>query len=357
MGIKNLNKFLRDKSPDIFEPIHLSEYSYNKLAIDISLYLFKFKAVCGDKWLNSFLNLVCCLRKNEIHCVFIYDGKAPPEKELEQQKRREEKEKLKKQVFELEESIIIYHQTGVIQENLKELYKRKKSPTTNPRLLSNNKIIDMEWVEQKVEQKRNQIINISPEDFQLTKELFDILEVPYYTAPDEAEKFCSQLCINGIVDAVLSEDTDIIAYGTPVFLSKIDTYNEQCIRISNSSILNNLSMTQNQLLDLCIMSGTDYNNNIFRIGGNKAYKLLIDNHNIEGIGKNTKNDISVLKHETVRKLFTEFKEHSIIKIPYCGKPDFDILEKFIKSNNLDVNIEKIKSSFTREIIFEDSDSE
>ena len=39
MGIKNLNKFLRDKSNTLFVPIHLSEYAYKKVAIDISLYL------------------------------------------------------------------------------------------------------------------------------------------------------------------------------------------------------------------------------------------------------------------------------------------------------------------------------
>ena len=98
----------------------------------------------------------------------------------------------------------------------------------------------MNWIEQKIDQKRAQIIDISTEDFKYTKDLFDILEVPYFTAPSEAEKFCSKLCIDGVVDAVLSEDTDIIAYGTPVFLSKIDTQQDCCIQILNIEILKNL---------------------------------------------------------------------------------------------------------------------
>ena len=83
MGIKSLNKFLRKNCINIFEEIHISEYAYKKVAIDISLYLYKFKRSCGDTWLSVFLNLICCLRKNEIHCVFIYDNGAPPEKDLE----------------------------------------------------------------------------------------------------------------------------------------------------------------------------------------------------------------------------------------------------------------------------------
>ena len=80
MGIKNLHSFLRSKCPEIYKTMHLSEYAYKKIAIDISLYMFKYKTIFGDKWLDAFLKLVACLRKNEIHCVFIYDNGAPPEK-------------------------------------------------------------------------------------------------------------------------------------------------------------------------------------------------------------------------------------------------------------------------------------
>ena len=41
MGIKNLHSFLRSKCPEIYETVHLSEFSYRKIAIDISLYMFK----------------------------------------------------------------------------------------------------------------------------------------------------------------------------------------------------------------------------------------------------------------------------------------------------------------------------
>lgn len=357
MGIKNLNKFLRDKSEELFTKIHLSEYAYKKIAIDISLYLFKFKAVCGDNWLNAFVNLVCSLRRNEIHCVFIYDGQAPPEKEAEKAKRKEEKEKLKKQVYELEQALDIYHQTGVIEKILQELYKRRRSPTNKRLLGPSQQSIDMNWIEQKIDQKRAQIIDISTEDFKYTKDLFDILEVPYFTAPSEAEKFCSKLCIDGVVDAVLSEDTDIIAYGTPVFLSKIDTQQDCCIQILNIEILKNLSLSQRQLLDLCIMSGTDYNDNIFRIGGHKAYSLIKEHNDIDGIAENTNLDTSILKHIRVRELFTEFETYDMKAIPYCGKPNYELLEVFIKNHKLEINIEKIKKNFTREIIFADSDSE
>ena len=122
-----------------------------------------------------------------------------------------------------------------------------------------------------IKEKKNKI-TINSENFEKAKQLFDILKIPYIIAPDEAEKLCSKLCIQGIVSAVLSEDTDVIAYGSPLFFTKINTFNETVVVLSNNNIRNVLNLTQNQLLEFCIMCGTDYNNNIPNIGPAKAYK-------------------------------------------------------------------------------------
>ena len=101
MGIKNLFKFLRTNCPEIFEEIHLSEYSFKKIAIDVSLYLCKFKIIFQERWLHAFINLVSCLRRNDVHCVFIYDSGAPPEKEQERKERAEQRAKSEKRVYKL----------------------------------------------------------------------------------------------------------------------------------------------------------------------------------------------------------------------------------------------------------------
>ena len=43
MGIKNLHSFLRNNCPHIYKTVYLSEYAYQKVAIDISLYMFNVK--------------------------------------------------------------------------------------------------------------------------------------------------------------------------------------------------------------------------------------------------------------------------------------------------------------------------
>lgn len=108
MGIKHLHKLLQKYAPDCYEKKHLSEFAYMRVAIDISLYLYKYKAVAGDRWMESFVYLISCLRKWNIHCIFVYDNKAPVEKQEEQERRREVRAKQGDRVTELEHDLEVY---------------------------------------------------------------------------------------------------------------------------------------------------------------------------------------------------------------------------------------------------------
>ena len=346
MGIANLNKFLRNNCPQIFEEIHISEYSFKKVAIDISLYLCKFKSSCGDRWLSAFISLIACLRKNEVHCVFIYDSGCVPEKEAERQERASQRAKLELRVYTLEEALEKFHLSGEIDPILIELHQKRNKTNEPKRLLKKTQDnIDMKVVEAAVIKMRSHILDICPNDFIITKELFKILNVPYFNAPLEAETMCSDLCKRGLVDAVLSEDTDVLAYASPVFLSKINTTDGTCMRIKYPDLLSALELKCNEFLDLCIMCGTDYNKNIFRVGPEKAYKYIQKHSNIECISEaNPTLDISTLNHVRGRYLFRQY-EKTNIKIPYCGTPNFQILTEFIFKNNIRCSIEGLKASF------------
>jgi 5'-3' exonuclease len=391
MGIKsNINKFLKNHCADVFETIHLSEYSFKKVAIDISLYMYKFKAVCGDRWLTAFLNLVASMRRNEIHSVFIYDGGAPPEKEGERAERKMNRDKLEKRIYDLTEAWEKYEITGEIDMILSDLHCKKKSPVrllgksssgidmkkspvrllgksssgidmkkSPVRLLGKSSSgIDMNWVKEKIEKVKGQLVDISPADFELTKDLFRILQVPFFVAPMEAETMCSDLCKRGLVDGALSEDTDVMAYRSPVFLSKINTTADTCVRIRHDAILEGLELEGDQFLDLCIMCGTDYNKNIKGIGAEKAYIQIQQHGSIEAIGANTKLDISVLNHLRGRELFNDYERHSLTKVPFCGSPDFDKLAVFMGKHNINLSIDRLKNDFVHNmVIFGDSDDE
>lgn len=348
MGIKNLNKILKDIAPEIFVKMPLSAFAYKKIAIDISLYLCKYKVVMGDAWISAFISLVSCLRENNIHCTFVYDGKAPEEKTVEKEKRRQHKNKLCSKVKALEDAVEKFYDNGEVCELLRELEKKageKGKPMRRLLTGSKPKPYDISLATDEIKKVRNQIISITDEDIQLTKDLFDCLTIPYYVAPAEAETMCSELCINGVVDAVLSEDTDVLAYGTPFFLSKIDTRSNSVICINYEMMLDGLGFTEKEFLDLCIMCGTDYNDNIPRVGCKTSYKLLQEYGSIEEIESKKGLDVSVLNHVRGREMFRNFTKSGVTKVLYTGRPDFSKLEKFVFKKNIKCNVAAVRRAF------------
>ena len=208
--------------------------------------------------------------------------------------------------------------------------------------IKNKKLaFDIKICEKYLAKKKAQIVHLQDEDFKSSKDLFTILGIPYFISPSEGETLCSQLALYGKVAGVLSEDTDILAYGTGIFLTKINTSQETVVEIRISNILDALSMSQAQFTDLCIMCGTDYNSNIFRVGPEKAFKLLEEFGSIEDIkGKDT----TILNYKRVRELFA--KDTTVcLDIPFCKSPDLESLKDFLFHNNCKMHVSTVVTAF------------
>ena len=89
MGIKNLHKFIRSECKNSIRPISLYELSGKKIAIDISIYMFKY-AADGGLIENIYLMLTLFAHYNIVP-IFIFDGKPPAEKKELILRRREDR--------------------------------------------------------------------------------------------------------------------------------------------------------------------------------------------------------------------------------------------------------------------------
>ena len=89
MGIKYLNKFLREEARDSIKFISIADISGKKIAVDISIYLYKY-AADGSLIENIYLMLAVFRHYNVIP-IFIFDGKPPTEKKELLQKRHDDK--------------------------------------------------------------------------------------------------------------------------------------------------------------------------------------------------------------------------------------------------------------------------
>jgi len=230
MGIRYLNRFLKENASSSIKLAKLAELSGKKIAIDISIYIYKFAAE-GTLIENMYL-MLSIFRNYNIIPIFIFDGKPPAEKCELLLKRKEDKNKAEE-----------------------EYNKLKTSLELNVNMDDNDKqeiIYNMDMLKKK-------FISISKNDIETIKRLITAYGATYYHAPGESDELCVMLTMRGKVWACLSEDMDMFVYGCPRVIRYFSLLNHTAVIYDLKGILNNLGITQSELREICVLSGTDYN--------------------------------------------------------------------------------------------------
>jgi|LakMenEpi03Aug12_release.lakeMendotaPanAssembly.Ray.scaffolds.fasta_scaffold228215_3 flap endonuclease-1 len=230
MGIKNLNKFLKENAKESIKLGHVSELNGKKIAIDISIYMYKFASE-GTLIENMYL-MLSIFRYYNVIPIFVFDGKPPAEKKELLQKRREDKKEAEAEFNELKNKL-------QINANMEESEKQE---------IINN--MDM---------LKRKFVNVSKSDIENVKDLIRAYGATYYDAPGEADELCAMLTIKGKVWACLSEDMDMFVYGCPRVIRYLSLLNHTYVMYYMKEILLDLGITQKELREICILSGTDYN--------------------------------------------------------------------------------------------------
>ena len=213
----------------------------------------------------------------------------------------------------------------------------------------------------KIQSLKKQDVQITEEHIKTLKELVTYLGFPWVHAEGEAEELASQLCIEGKVCAVVSEDSDVLAHGCPILIRHIRSEDEECEVIILREVLDGLNMTYESFVDFCIMCGNDYNDRITGVGVVGCYKLITAYNNIDKLEKCIKsgrtNDenklikkitdnggIEKYQHHRGRELFMKKNSKNMESLPEMkiGKVDYKNIGKFIVVNNCDVMLQDIR---------------
>jgi flap endonuclease-1 len=110
------------------------------------------------------------------------------------------------------------------------------------------------------------------------QDLLRYMGVPVVCAPSEGEAECVHICKKGGAWAVGSQDYDSLLLGSPRLvkgMSLSGTLELSIIHLEKA--LAQLGLTREQLIDLSILVGTDFNGGIKGIGPKKAYKIVKEN--------------------------------------------------------------------------------
>lgn len=290
MGIKNLLKFLSEYHDIINEKNH-NEYYGKKIAIDISILMYQVviairnsgadltneKGDITSHILGLFNKTISFLEKGIIP-VFVFDGKPP---------------QLKQKILDARKQV------------------RKKAL---------EKLSDAQTDSDKIKYLKRSVW-ISREQTDQCRELLTLMGIPYINAPQEADSQLSYLCKENIVYAVLTEDMDILTFGSPRIIRNLTSSKKIPLEIELNKVLEILKVTYDEFVELCILFGCDYCPNLTDIKFNEIYSIYI-------------------KHKSVEKALDEMKQLGYI-IP--DKFEYTEAKEYFKSSlHIEVKSENVK---------------
>jgi 5'-3' exonuclease len=108
-------------------------------------------------------------------------------------------------------------------------------------------------------------------DYEMFKKELIKKNISLYTAKYEAEALCAHLCFQKIVDGILTEDSDVFAYGCKNIILK---WGHEPLMINAHDVAENLDLSIEQFQDFCVLLGNDFNQRPKGYGPVKSLQLI-----------------------------------------------------------------------------------
>ena len=180
-----------------------------------------------------------------------------------------------------------------------------------------------------------------------SKRLLNLMGVPWVQAPSEGEAQAAHLTKRGDADYCASQDYDSLLFGAPRLIRNVTISGRRKLPSKNiyievvpetielGQVLKECAITYEQLVDVGILIGTDFNpDGIKGLGPKTALKLIKEHGNIENAMPHIKNVEFPVDPQRIREIFlkpkvtdnyrVEWKEPSVEEIVnfICRERDF-----------------------------------
>ncbi|XP_020179462.1 exonuclease 1 isoform X1 [Aegilops tauschii subsp. strangulata] len=259
MGIPNLLRFMKP----FIEPVHIKKYAGQRVGIDAYSWLHKGAYSCSmelcmsprsagaRRYISYFMHHVNLLRHHKVVPVVVFDGGSMPCKSATDEDRHKKREL----------SLVLG----------KEKLKQGNTAAA----------IDL----------FRKAVQITPS---MAYQLIQILKtenVEFVVAPYEADAQLAYLATldadQGGIAAVITEDSDLIAYGCTAIIFKMDRFGngeEFIMEKTLETVKDGLcfqDFDQNLFTGMCILAGCDFLPSVPGIGTKRAYSLISKHKNID----------------------------------------------------------------------------
>jgi flap endonuclease-1 len=203
--------------------------------------------------------------------------------------------------------------------------------------------------------KAQQTSKLTKDMVRESKMLLDHLGIPHIQAVSEGESQASYMVQKGDVWAAASQDFDSLLFGSPKLVrnltfsgrrklprqNKYVTIDPEVIKLEVT--LQNLGVTREQLVDIGILIGTDFNEGIKGIGPKKALKLIQDLGNLETMIE--KKEFEIPYYEEIRKIFLEPEITDDYEIKWRSVQESKVVELLVEDH--DFSMERVESNLEK----------
>ena len=232
--------------------------------------------------------------------VYVFDGKPPSLKSAEIERRRQ-----------IKKDATIKYEKAISERNFEDARKFAQQTTV----------------------MRDTMVEDS-------KRILSLFGIPYINAPSEGEATAAHMTKTGQAFASASQDFDSILFGAKRLVRNFTNSGRRKIPNRNTYIeiepelietektLKELGLTQEQIVDVGILIGTDFNPDGFtRIGPKTALKMIKEHSSLEKIPQ-IQEQLAEIDYQEIRKIFLEPKIAKISEVNF-GKIDYDGILKYL----------------------------
>ena len=100
--------------------------------------------------------------------------------------------------------------------------------------------------------------------------------IPYVVAPMEAEAQCAELIQRGLVDGIVTDDSDVLLFGGTRVYRHMFTAHKDVECYVAADIEGQLHLSRDMLISLAYLLGSDYSEGLRGIGGVIAMQILAE---------------------------------------------------------------------------------
>ena len=176
-----------------------------------------------------------------------------------------------------------------------------------------------------------------------TRELFRLLDVQFLDAPAEGEAQAAHMAAAGAVDFVGTEDYDSLLFGAPQTLRKLTTREAPEIMRFQETLAKH-DLTHEQLVDVAILCGTDFNEGLSGYGPKTALTAVKEHGSLDAVLANE--GATIPEARAVQRLFLDPHVSDEYVVQTDVDPDLEAARHYV-TQEWEVPDDEVRAGFER----------